>query len=46
MKLPIVYWGYLKENGKEHGNYYFVYWGYIGIKEKNMERICTSTWDS
>ena len=26
-----------RDNGKEHGNYYVVYCGYIGIMEKNME---------
>ena len=24
------------DNGKENGNYYIVYWGYIGIMEKTM----------
>ena len=32
--------GLYRDNGKEDGNYYNVkelYWGYIGIMEKNME---------
>ena len=29
-------WSY-KDNGKENGNYYIIYWGYIGIMEKKME---------
>ena len=27
-----LYWN----NGKEHGDYYVVYWGYIGILEKHV----------
>ena len=26
-----------RDDGKEHGNYYTVYLGYIGIMEKNLE---------
>ena len=29
-------WGY-RDSGKEHGNYYRIYWGYIGIMEKKMD---------
>ena len=29
--------GLYGDNGKENGNCYIVYWGYIGIMEKNME---------
>ena len=25
------------DNGKEHGDYYIVYWGYLGIREKKTE---------
>ena len=32
-----VYRGLRRDNGKEHGNYYRVFWGYIGIMEKIME---------
>ena len=28
-----IYW----DNGKEHGNYYLIYWGFGGIMEKKME---------
>ena len=30
-----------KDNGKEHGDYYIVYWGYIRMMEKKME---TAIW--
>ena len=42
MIMENVYWSCIhlyRDNGKEHGNYYIVYWGYIGIMEKNMEAI-------
>ena len=29
--------GLYRENGKDNGNYYMVYRGYIGIMEKNMK---------
>ena len=29
--------GLCRDNGKENGNYYIVYWGYIGIMEKKIE---------
>ena len=29
--------GLYRDNGKENGNYYIVYQGYIGIMEKKME---------
>ena len=29
--------GYIGVNGKENGNYYYVYWGCIGIIENKME---------
>ena len=31
--IAVIY----RDNGKEHGNYYSIYRGYIGIMEKNME---------
>ena len=31
----------LRDNGKENLNYYRVYWGNIGITEKNMETTKT-----
>ena len=28
------------DDGKEHGNYYIVYWGYIGMMEKKNGNYC------
>ena len=36
METTIVYWGLYWNNGKANGNYY-LYWGYMGIMEKQME---------
>ena len=30
----MVYWGLYSDSGRENGNYYTVYWGYIGVLEK------------
>ena len=38
----MLYWDSIGENGKENGNYHSIlglYWGYIGILEKNMETV-------
>ena len=35
--------GLSRENGRENGNYYVVYWGYIAIMEKlngNYYAVC------
>ena len=29
--------GWIGDNGKHNGNYYMIYWGYIGIMEKKTE---------
>ena len=33
-----LYGGVYRDNGN-HGSYYIVYWGYIGIMEKKVETI-------
>ena len=33
----MVYWGLYSDSGRENGNYYTVYWGYIGVLEKKLK---------
>ena len=36
-KLPYNILGLYGDNGKENGHYYIMYWGYMGIMEKQLE---------
>ena len=35
METTIIYWGYMER--MENGNYYYIYWDFLGIMENKME---------